>query len=111
MKKIVIPSENGQLAEHFGHSREFVFFEIEENKITKTYSKVPPLHEEGVLPRWLASEKASDILVGGIGPKAVEILYNHNINVYVGVAVDESNHLALNFINGDLKFGQNFCHH
>ena len=111
MKKLVIPSENGRLAEHFGHSRAFVFFEIEENNIIKSYSKEPPPHQEGVIPRWLASVQATDILVGGIGPKAVEILYNHGINVYVGVAVDDTNNLALDFINGDLKFGQNFCHH
>jgi hypothetical protein len=41
----------------------------------------------------------------------VEILYAHGINVYVGVGVDEANNLALDFINGDLKFGQNYCHH
>ncbi len=110
-KKLAIPVENGLLSEHFGHSREFAFYEIEGNKITKSYSKEPPPHQEGVIPRWLAAENATDILVGGIGPKAVEILYRHGINVYVGVAVDEPVNLALDFINGDLKFGENFCHH
>ncbi len=110
-KKLAIPVENGMLSQHFGHSREFAFYEIEDNKIVKTYTKEPPPHQEGVIPRWLAAEKATDILVGGIGPKAVEILYNHGINVYVGVAIDEPVNLALDFINGDLKFGQNYCHH
>jgi predicted Fe-Mo cluster-binding NifX family protein len=111
MKKLAMPLDQGKLAEHFGHSRLFHFFEIEDNKIVNSYAKEPPPHQEGVIPRWLAEEKASDLLVGGIGPKAVEILYAHGINVYVGVGVDDANNLALDFINGDLKFGQNYCHH
>jgi predicted Fe-Mo cluster-binding NifX family protein len=111
MKKLAMPLENGLLAQHFGHSREFAFFEIEDNKIKKEYRLEPPPHAEGTIPRWLAQNAVTDILVGGIGPKAVEILYNNGINVYVGVAVDEAVNLALDFINGDLKFGQNYCHH
>ena len=111
MKKLAIPIENGKLLEHFGHAREFAFYEIEDDKIVNSYSKEPPPHEEGVIPRWLASEQATDILVGGIGPKAIQILYNYGINVYVAVAIDEVNNLVSDFINGNLKFGQNYCHH
>lgn len=110
-KILAMPLENGRLAEHFGHSREFAFYEIEEGKIVKESRKEPPPHAEGTIPRWLVECKATDILVGGIGPKAIEILYNQGINVYVGVAVDEAMNLALDFINGDLKYGQNYCHH
>jgi predicted Fe-Mo cluster-binding NifX family protein len=111
-KKLAMPLENGLLAHHFGHSREFAFFEIEDNKIVKEYRQEPPPHAEGTIPRWLAqNEEVTDILTGGIGPKAVEILYNHGINVYVGVETDEAVNLALDFINGNLKFGQNYCHH
>ncbi|HDO06338.1 MAG TPA: ATPase [Bacteroidetes bacterium] len=110
-KILAMPLENGNLAEHFGHSREFVFFKIEDSKIVKEQRMEPPPHAEGTIPKWLVENGATDVLVGGIGPKAVEILYNHGINVYVGVAVDEAMNLTLDFINGDLKFGQNFCHH
>jgi predicted Fe-Mo cluster-binding NifX family protein len=110
-KNLAIPLDNNNLAEHFGHSREFAFFEIEESKVVKEQHMEPPPHAEGTIPRWLVENGATDILVGGIGPKAVEILYNRGINVYVGVVVDEAVNLASDFINGDLKFGQNFCHH
>jgi predicted Fe-Mo cluster-binding NifX family protein len=111
MKKLAMPLEGGKLAHHFGQSRLFLFFEIEDGKIIGSYAKEPPPHQEGVIPRWLASEKATDILVGGIGPKAIEILYAQGINVYVGVESDEANNLALDFINGDLRYGKNYCHH
>ncbi len=111
MKKLAFPTDNGNLSHHFGHSREFYFFEIEANSITRKYTQEPPPHAEGTIPKWLAAEKVTDILVGGIGPKAVEILFANGINVYVGVEVNSPDNLALDFINGDLKFGQNYCHH
>jgi predicted Fe-Mo cluster-binding NifX family protein len=112
MKKLLaIPTDQGYLSQHFGHSPVFVFFEIEGNKIVKREEKTPPPHAEGTIPRWLTSEKVTDLLTGGIGPKAVQILYAGGINVYVGVEIDTPDNLALDFINGDLKFGQNYCHH
>jgi predicted Fe-Mo cluster-binding NifX family protein len=111
MKKLAFPTDGGKLSQHFGHSREFYFFEIENNKIVKKYTIEPPAHAEGTIPRWLAAEKVTDLLVGGIGPKAVEILSAAGINVFVSVEVDIADNLALDFISGDLKFGQNYCSH
>lgn len=111
MKKLALPTEGGKLSHHFGHSREFYFFEIEGNSIINKYIGEPPPHAEGTIPRWLASENVSDLLVGGIGPKAIDILYASGINVFVSVEVNTADNLALDFINGDLKFGQNYCHH
>jgi len=110
-KKLVIPADRGYLSQHFGHSPLFVFFDIENDKIIKKEEKTPPPHAEGTIPRWLAAEEVTDILTGGIGPKAVEILYANGINVYVGVELDTPDNLALDFTNGNLKFGQNYCHH
>jgi len=110
-KKLALPVIDDKLSEHFGHARSFHLFEIEDNVVVASYTKEPPAHQEGVLPRWLAEEKVSDLLVGGIGPKAIEILYANGINVYVNVEVDTADNIALDFINGDLKFGQNYCHH
>lgn len=111
IKKVALPVLNGKLSEHFGHARLFQFFEIEDNLIINSQAKEPPPHEEGALPRWLAAEKVTDLLVGGIGPKAIEILYADGINVYVNVEVDTADNIALDFIKGNLKFGQNYCHH
>lgn len=111
MKKLALPVDNGQLSHHFGHSREFYFIEIEDNKIVNSYSKEPPPHAEGTIPRWLVAEKVTDLIVGGVGPKAIEILNANGMNVYVGVNVDTPENLANNFISGDMKFGQNYCHH
>ncbi|MBN2639051.1 MAG: NifB/NifX family molybdenum-iron cluster-binding protein [Bacteroidales bacterium] len=109
--KLAIPVENGLLSEHFGHTRTFEFFEIEDKKILNNYRLEPPPHEEGVIPRWLIENGVTDLLTGGIGPKAINILYNKGINVFVGVEKDTPDNLALNFINDSLSFGKNYCHH
>lgn len=110
-KKLAIPVEGGQLSEHFGHTRSFEFFEIEDTNIVKKYALTPPPHAEGVLPNWLIENEVTDLLTGGIGPKAINILYSKGMNVYVGVAKDSADNLALDFINNNLTFGQNYCHH
>jgi len=111
MKRLAIPLINGQLSEHFGHADEFAFYEIEENKVIKAYRKTPPPHAEGTIPTFLGEEKATDILVGGIGPKAIQILNRYDINVFVAVEKDTAENLVLDFVNDDLKYGQNYCTH
>lgn len=111
MKKLALPTIEGSLSHHFGHSKEFYFFEIEGNKIINKYTKEPPPHAEGTIPRWLAAENVTHLLVGGIGPKAIEILNAAKIDVYVNVVVDTADNIALNYINNELKFGQNYCSH
>ncbi|NQU33955.1 MAG: ATPase [Bacteroidetes bacterium] len=111
MKKLAMPVENGKLSHHFGHSREFMFFEIENNKVISRVSKEPPPHAEGTIPRWLIAEKVTDLLVGGIGPKAIDILNSAAIDVCIGVEVDTPENIANSYIVGSLKYGQNYCHH
>lgn len=111
MKKLAIPLDNGSLSHHFGHAPEFRFYQIEDNKIVATDVKNPPAHAEGTIPRWLMAEGVTDLLVGGIGPKAIQILNDANINVYVGVEAGDGDTLANKFVSDDLKFGQNYCHH
>ena len=111
MIKIAIPLEGGVLAHHFGHSKLFFFAEVEEKKVTKTYTQEPPPHAEGVIPNWLAENKATDLLVGGVGPKAIKILNDRDINVYIGIESDEPEKLVADFISETLKYGQNYCNH
>lgn len=110
-KKLAIPLDGEALSEHFGHSGQFAFYEIEDEKIVSSSRQIPPPHDHGTIPKWLVANQVTDVLAGGIGPKAVDILNNHKINVYVGVESDNPDNLALDFIKDNLKFGQNYCHH
>ncbi len=111
MKKLAFPVEKGTLSHHFGHSREFVFVDIDDSGIVKSTSKEPPPHAEGTIPRWLIAENTTDLLVGGIGPKAINILNEAGINVYAGVKENTADILIKNFMEDELEYGQNYCHH
>lgn len=110
-KKLAVPLEGETLSEHFGHSTEFAFYNIENNKIESSSRHIPPPHAEGTIPNWLVENQITDVLAGGIGPRAIDILNSNKINVYVGVETDNSDKLASDFIKGDLKYGKNYCTH
>lgn len=110
-KKLAIPLDGENLSEHFGHSREFAFYKIENGKIVFSSRQVPPPHAEGTIPNWLVENEITDVLAGGIGSRAIDILNSHDINVYAGVETGNPDNMALDFIQGSLKYGKNYCNH
>lgn len=63
-----------------------------------------------MLPALLADHGADVVIVGGMGPKAVELFCERGIEVYIGVSgsIDD---VAERFIRGELEQGLNVCHH
>ncbi|NPA67516.1 MAG: ATPase [Chlorobi bacterium] len=111
MKKIAIPVSEGILSAHFGHAPYFYFYYVEDGKIIKEQMEMPPPHEFGVIPNWLAENEVTDLITGGIGPKAVDILNNRNINVFTGAPADNPAEIIRKFIAGTLKTTANLCNH
>jgi len=111
MKKIAIPVIDGKLSAHFGHAPFFYMYHTENNKVVKEEMETPPTHEFGVIPNWLAEKNVTDMITGGIGPKAVEILNTNNINVFTGAPIDEPGKVIADFLNGTLKTTANMCNH
>jgi predicted Fe-Mo cluster-binding NifX family protein len=110
-KKIAIPLESGILASHFGHSQQFAIVETFDGKIVNEKVLVPPPHEPGVIPAWLAQHDVTDVIAGGMGQKAITLFNNHKINVFVGAEQKEYQKLALDLVNGTLVAGANYCDH
>lgn len=113
MLKIAIPMAEGRLCMHFGHCEEFAFVEVDETSktIIKTETQIPPPHEPGVIPRWIASNGANLVIVGGMGPKAQEILHVMNVAVISGAPVDTPENLVKAFLSKTLACGINVCDH
>ncbi len=109
MRKIAVPVVEERLSEHFGHCNYFEFFEVEGGKIIKTDRAVPPPHQPGVLPLWLAELKATDIIAGGMGQRAVQLFLQNGISVYLGAEMKSAEELALDLANDRLQCGQNYC--
>jgi len=61
--KIAIPLANGKLTLHFGHCEQFalVDVEVQNKKIIKRTDLIPPPHEPGLLPKWLAEHNVKII--------------------------------------------------
>jgi predicted Fe-Mo cluster-binding NifX family protein len=112
MKKIAIPvDENGILDAHFGHCKYFALVLVEDGKIMSEEKVVPPPHEPGLLPRWLAEKQVTDIIAGGMGQRAIQLFNEHKVNAFVGAPKQGTKELIDGFVNKTLNFSANYCDH
>ncbi len=111
MKRVAVPTANGLLSSHFGGSEYFSVFNIEDNKIISEEILPTPEHLTGSYPNFLAEQKITDIIVGGIGGKAIEIFNKHSINVYAGANVKLPKEVTEELLAGTLALTGNSCNH
>ena len=111
--RIAVPIANGKLAMHFGHCEQFALVDVEptEKKILTRNDIVPPPHEPGLLPRWLAEQGANVIIAGGMGSRAQMLFAEHNIEVIVGAPAETPETLVTDLMAGTLQSGVNVCDH
>lgn len=111
-KKIAIPADdNGMLDAHFGHCKFFILFDTENQKIISEEKLVPPPHEPGVLPKWLAERGTTDIVAGGMGQRAINIFNQNGVNAFVGSPKLQAREIVEGFLSGSLDFSANYCDH
>ena len=86
--KIALPVQGEVLDQHFGHCKEFVFVEVSDaTRTVMSLERYPaPMHEHGLLPRWLAEHKVQVVIVGGMGAHARQLLVSLGIEVISGAA-------------------------
>lgn len=66
--KIAIPYENGMVFQHFGHTAEFKFYEVENGQVTASEVVSTNGQGHGALVGFLAQHNANVVFCGGIGP-------------------------------------------
>ncbi|MFA5331197.1 MAG: NifB/NifX family molybdenum-iron cluster-binding protein [Methanoregula sp.] len=108
--KVAIAKEGNSVSQHFGHCPEYALYDIENKTVTKTELLKSPGHEPGKLPALLAEHKVTHVLAGGMGPAAVNLFCQNNIDVILGVTgpVDT---VIQDFINGKISPGKSSCDH
>ncbi|MGV8058759.1 MAG: NifB/NifX family molybdenum-iron cluster-binding protein [Smithellaceae bacterium] len=111
--KIAIPLAEGKLTMHFGHCASFALVDVEPqtNKIIKREDIVPPPHEPGLLPPWLAERGVNMIIAGGMGQRAQQLFAQQDIKVVVGAPAELPEKLITDFFAGTLQVGENVCDH
>ncbi len=112
MKKIAVPvDENGKLDAHFGHCKYFDVFETEDKTIKSENRLIPPPHEPGVLPLWLAQKGITDVVAGGMGQRAIQLFNQNKVNVFVGAPQQSGKDLAIGLLTDTIQFSANYCDH
>ena len=108
MRKIAVPTLDGKLSAHFGQAENFTIFGIEDNKIVSETVLDTPEHLTGSYPNFIAQNGATDIIIGGVGKKAIDIFNSHNITVYAG-KVKKASEVVEDLLAGKLSITGKSC--
>jgi len=109
--KIAIPLAEGKLAMHFGHSKEFAIFEVDDSEVKNKQCHEPPPHEPGILPKWLSDLGVSVIITGGMGGRALHLFMQNGIKVMTGAASLPPEEIVSQYLSNTLRTGENACEH
>ena len=110
---IAVPVAGGRLCTHFGHSEWFAVLDVDlaARQILNFRQLDPPIHQPGVLPRWLHNQGVSLVIAGGMGRRAQGIFAEQEIEVIVGAPPESPENVVRSYLDGDLKLGENVCDH
>jgi len=110
--KIAFPSDGGQINQHFGRSREFAILEVENGQVIsrKTVSAETLQHNHEGLADLLSAEKVEVVVLGGIGPYALQALDQKGFKTITGASGDIEQ-AALQYARGDLASRGSVCGH
>lgn len=111
--RYAIPVSNGIVSPHFGHCEQFALIDVDDKskKITRKQLLVPPEHQPGVLPQWLAEQGVTFVIAGGMGSRAQDLFQQNRIGVIVGSMESDPEKAVLAHVNGLLATGDNVCDH
>lgn len=111
MMKIAITYENGQIFQHFGHTKQFKLYDVENGKIIKEAIISAMGSGHGALAVFLKMNNVDTLICGGIGGGAQTALAQEGIKLYGGVegSADEA---IKTLLDGTLNFNPNVkCSH
>lgn len=109
--KIAVTYEDGNIFQHFGHTKQFKIFEVENNTIINSTVLDTDGSGHGALAGFLAANGVNVLICGGIGGGAKTALLEANIKLYGGVQ-GKADDAVYAFINGTLGYNPNVrCEH
>ena len=108
---VAVTCENDKVFSHYGDTREFKLYEIEDNKVLKSWYIESGEYSHHTLATLLHNNNVNVLLCGRIGQPAVITLSLVNIKVYdlnEGLCDD----VIKNYLSGNVSFsGGHECHH
>lgn len=109
--KIAVSYENGNIFQHFGHTKEFKIYDIKDNKIESEEVVFADGSGHGALADFLLLRNVNTVICGGIGGCAKTALDNAGIKLYGGV-FGNADEAVKSFLAGTLQFNPDIkCTH
>lgn len=109
--KIAVPYENGEIFQHFGKTKTFKVYEIEDGSVASTELLDAAGEGHGALAGQLAKLGVQTVICGGIGEGAESALTEAGIEICSGAQGDTYQAVEA-YLNGELtSAGANCDHH
>jgi predicted Fe-Mo cluster-binding NifX family protein len=105
--------ENGVLAQHFGHSKEFALVDVDPRtkQVSGKTEVAAPEHQPGLLPPWLKRQGVSHVIAGGMGSRAQGLFKEVSIEVVTGAPPESADFLVKEYLEGRLVSRPHVCDH
>lgn len=100
--KIALPSDNGQIFQHFGHAESFQIYEVENGSITRTEEIKTEGSGHDAISAFLKNQGVDTVICGGIGDGAMNALLSSGIEVCSGVDGDTTK-AVIDYMSGILS--------
>ena len=100
--KIAVAAMGKNVAGHFGHCENFIFFDTADGGITGVNSVPNPGHRPGFLPNFLADNGAGVVIAGSVGGE-------RGVKVILGVQGDAQEAVEA-YLRGELVSSGSVCH-
>lgn len=110
-RTFAVPTLNGKCCAHFGQCHSFALVEVEDGVADEVRYLDPPNHQPGSFPRFLAEQGVDVVLAGGMGLMAQNLFRENNIEVHMGIGIDDPGLLVEKFLLDQLPEGENLCNH
>lgn len=101
--RIAVTFENGNIFQHFGHTKQFKLYDVSDGQITKERIVETNGSGHGALAGFLKNMEADVLICGGIGGGAQTALKEAGIQLYGGVT-GEADPAVLDFLAGNLFY-------
>ena len=101
--RIAVTYENGMIFQHFGHTEQFKFYDIENGQVIKTQIVDTNGRGHGALAGFLTQEGIDVLICGGIGGGAQAALSVAGIRLFGGVS-GEADEAVRVYLAGELDY-------
>lgn len=109
--KIAVTYEGGNVFQHFGHTKQFKLYDVEDGKVKDAQIVDTAGSGHGALAGMLSSGQVEALICGGIGAGAQMALAEAGIKLYGGVSGSADDAVA-SFLAGNLQYNPDVhCDH